>query len=272
MNSEKLSGERWRVKYGDGSGANGSVYIDRASIGPVGFDKQAIQVAEAISYDIARDNFFSGIIGMASSSANTVTPNKQLTFLDNIKDTLDYPVFTANLQKGQPGNYNFGYIDKSEFTGDIAFTPINIHTPFWEVDLTGYQLGDGSFTNEIITGIVDTGTSLMMWPQHIVDEYYSKLPGSYFDTHTGTMMFLCNLTLPDFQFGVGDTYRGFIPGHYLNYAQHTDGYCYGGLQSSEGLPFSVFGDILLKAQFVAFDRAKLAVGFANKKTLPAEKK
>ncbi|KAJ6787510.1 hypothetical protein PWT90_02273 [Aphanocladium album] len=269
--SRELPGEHWKVKYGDGSGAQGSVYIDRAAIGPVGFDKQAIQVAEGVSPTIASDDFFSGIIGMASSSANTVSPTKQLTFLDNIKNSLAYPVFTANLKKGVPGNYNFGYIDRSEFTGDIAFTPINLHSPFWEVQLTGYQLGDDSFNHETVTGIVDTGTSLMMWPQHIVDEYYSKLPGSYFDAKTGTMMYPCKLTPPDFEFGVGDRYRGHIPGHYLNYARHNDEFCYGGLQSSKGLPFSVFGDILLKAQFVVFDRTNLVVGFANKKTVPAPK-
>lgn len=267
--SKFLRGESWRIKYGDGSGAQGSVYTDRAAIGPVGSNKQAVQVAQAISEDIASDTFFSGIMGMGSSSANTVRPNKQLTFLDNIKDSLAEPLFTANLQKGMPGNYNFGYINKSEYIGDIAFTPINILTPYWEVQLTGYQLGGDSYNNETIVGIVDTGTSLVMFPQHIVDEYYSKLPGSYFERRTGTMMFPCKLTPPDFVFGVGDKYRGRIPGHYINYARFDDTYCYGGLQTSAGLPFSVIGDILIKAQFVVFDRANLAVGFANKKTVPA---
>lgn len=208
---------------------------------------------------------------MASSSANTVTPTKQLTFLDNIKDSLAEPLFTADLQKGTPGNYNFGYIDKSAYTGDIAYTPINPNTPYWQVVLSGYQLGGDEFNGENITGIVDTGTSLMMFPQHIVDEYYGNLPGSYFDTKAAVMLYPCKLTPPDFVFGVGNGYRGRIPGHYINYARYTETYCYGGLQTSAGLQFSVFGDILLKAQFVVFDRGNLAVGFANKKTLPANR-
>lgn len=269
--SKLLPGQRWRIKYGDGSGAQGNVFTDRVAIGPVGFNKQAIELAQAVSSEIASDDFISGIMGMASSSSNTVRPDKQLTFLDNIKDSLAEPLFTANLQKGKPGNYNFGYINKSEYIGDIAFTPINILTPFWEVQFTGYQLGGDAYNNETITGIVDTGTSLLMFPQHIVDEYYSKLPGSYFEKKTGTMMFPCKLTPPDFVFGVGDKYRGRIPGHYINYATFSDTYCYGGLQTSAGLPFSVIGDILIKAQFIVFDRANLAVGFANKKTVPAPK-
>lgn len=264
-----MSGAQWRVKYGDKSSAQGTVYVDKAAIGPVHFDRQAIQIADSFSSQIAGDDFFSGILGMASSSANTVAPNKQLTFLDNIKNSLANPIFTANLQKGGPGNYNFGYLNESEYIGDIAFTPINTLTPYWEVQLSGYKLGDDNFNPEVITGIVDTGTSLMMFPQHIVDEYYAKLPGSYFDTSLGSMLLPCNMTPPDFVFGVGDDYRGRIPGHYLNYASHTDEFCYGGLQSSKDIPFAVFGDILIKAQFIVFDRGNLAVGFANKPTVPA---
>ncbi|XWW97564.1 hypothetical protein V2A60_005548 [Cordyceps javanica] len=269
--SRSLPGEHWKIKYGDNSTAGGSVYVDRAAIGPLGFDKQAIQVAETVSVEIASDSFFSGILGMASSSANTVSPTRQSTFLDNIKSSLAEQVFTANLQKGIPGNYNFGYINKSEYIGDIAYTPIDTNAPYWKIRLSGYQLGQDSFQSEGIVGIVDTGTTLMMFPQHVVDEYYGKLPGSYFEKQTGTMMFPCNLTLPDFVFGVGD-YRGHIPGHYLNYMQRDERYCYGGLQSAANLPFCVFGDILLKAQFVVFDRANLSVGFANKKTIPAPRR
>ncbi|PMB70010.1 hypothetical protein BM221_004658 [Beauveria bassiana] len=263
-----LPGQSWRVKYGDGSAANGTVYVDRAAIGPLGYDRQAIQVATGISKEIARDGFISGILGMASSNANTVTPTKQLTLLDNIKDSLARPIFTANLKKGLPGNYNFGYINQSEYTGDIAYTPIDQAQPYWQIKLSGYQLGQDPFQTQEISGIVDTGTTLTMVPKNIVDDYYNKLPGSYFDEKSGNMMFPCELPLPDFVFGIGESYRGRVPGHYINYARHTDKFCYGGLQSSENIPFAVFGDILLKAQFVVFDRGNMTVGFANKETVP----
>lgn len=266
--SQYLVGQTWGVTYGDGSGAGGIVFADRAAIGEVVSERQAVQLAINVSDAIASDNFFAGILGMASSSANTVEPNRQTTFLDNIKDDLDQPVFTANLKKGVPGNYNFGFIDESEYIGEIAYTPINLQTPFWDVVLSGTQVGrDGEFVNTSVSGIVDTGTSLLMMPQEVVDAYYAEVPGSYFDSRSAVMLFPCEQTLPDFIFGVGD-YRGIIPGYYINYANLNETYCYGGLQSSEGIPFAVFGDVLIKAQLVVFDRGNLQVGFANKETVP----
>ncbi|KAK3179129.1 hypothetical protein K4F52_009375 [Lecanicillium sp. MT-2017a] len=268
LTSKKLDGQTWGVKYGDGSGAGGIVYTDVAAVGSVSYDKQAIQVAVSVSDSISADNFFAGILGLASSSANTVKPNRQRTFIDNIKDDLAEPVFTANLKKGVPGTYNFGYINESEYIGDIEYTPINLLTPFWEINLSGSQIGkDGEFDNVPVRGIVDTGTSLLMMPQQVVDDYYAELEGSFFNYEKGVMMYPCDLTPPDFIFGVGD-YRGVIPGHYMNYARANETYCYGGLQTSQGIPFSVFGDIMLKAQFVVFDRGTLQVGFANKETEP----
>ncbi len=268
--SKKLPGQTWGVSYGDGSGASGIVYTDVASVGSVTSKKQAIQVAVKVSDEISSDNFFAGILGLASSSANTVKPDRQSTFIDNVKDNLAEPVFTADLKKGVPGSYDFGYINKSAYIGDIEYTPINRLTPFWEINLSGSQIGkDGEFDNVPVRGIVDTGTSLLMMPQEVVDDYYGELPGSFFNKDKGVMMYPCKLTPPDLIFGVGD-YRGVIPGHYMNYATANETYCYGGLQTSEGIPFSVFGDVLLKAQFVVFDRGNLQVGFANKKTEPAK--
>lgn len=259
--SEFQKGEEWKIKYGDNAQANGKVYTDRVQIGDTYVDHQAVQVAVNVSKDIAEDSFVSGIIGMANSAANTVRPTPQQTYIDNIRDQLALPVFTANLQRRAPGTYNFGYIDDSEYTGDIQYAQVDPYSPFWKVSITGYTIGDDD-EEMLIDSIVDTGTSLLLLPESVVYEYYSQIDGSRRDK-VGMMIYPCDADVPDFYLAVGE-YRGRVPGSYINYGPVTAEYCYGGLQSSDGLPFSVLGDVFLKAQFVVFDYADGIVGFANK--------
>lgn len=264
---KRLERESWKVKYGDGSDADGIVYTDVVSVGDVTAEEQAVQVAVAVSKTISKDNFSAGIMGLASSIANTVRPTQQKTFMDNVMDSLKEPLFTANLQKGEPGSYNFGYINESEYIGDIKYTPINKKSPFWEVTFDGFQYGSsGTLKNESWTAIVDTGTSLLLLPDGMVESYYKQIDGAYFEPQVGMMLFPCKAKLPDFIFALGD-YRGIVPGNYINYADASPDLCYGGIQSGNGVPFAVVGDILIKSQFVVFNRGNLTVGFANKKTI-----
>lgn len=266
--SKLLEGEAWSVKYGDGAGASGVVYKDKVALGETSFDEQAVQSAVQVSYAIAQDSFSSGILGMAFSEANTVRPTKQKTFLDNIQDDLKEPLFTVNLQKGKPGNYNFGYIDESEHNTDISYIPIEEGTPFWKVPMSGYQVGSNRpFTQYPWSGVVDTGTTLLLVPDAIIKDYYATIPGAKFDPYLGMMVFPCKVVAPDFTFGF-DGYRGTIPGHYVNYGQATQTDCYGGIQSSEGIGMAIIGDVLLKSQFVVFDIGNRTVGFAGKETVP----
>ncbi|UKZ77088.1 hypothetical protein TrVFT333_004806 [Trichoderma virens FT-333] len=265
--SRRQTGLSWLIRYGDGSSANGIVYKDRVQIGNTFFDQQAIESAIRVSDDISDDTFASGLLGAAGSAGNTVRPDKQKTYLDNIKDQLAKPVFTANLKKGKPGNYNFGYINASEYTGDIQYAAINPKGPLWEISVSGYRVGsdESKYVSRVWNAIADTGTTLLLTPTDIVNAYYAQVNGSAMNDDVGMMVVPCTAKLPDFVFGLGK-YRGVIPGTYMNYGRMNRTYCYGGLQDSEGAPFAVLGDIALKAQFVVFDFGNNVVGFANKNT------
>lgn len=247
------------------------MYLDRVQVGETYFDRQAVQAAVQVSRAITTDQFASGILGLGMTVANTVRPTKQKTYIDNIKDDLAEPLFTANLQKGLPGNYNFGYINESEYTGEIGYASVGNSTPYWEISLPGYQIGDeGEFVSRPWNGIVDTGTSLLLLPDRMVEDYYNQVNGSGFDQYVGMFVFPCDAELPDFNFRVGD-YNGTIPGHYINYGRRSERPdCYGGIQPVDGIPFAVIGDVFLKSQFVVFDLGKRQVGFAAKETVPPE--
>lgn len=262
MTSHFLTGESWKIKYGDNASASGYVYTDRVQIGETYVDTQAVQVAVNLTKDLSSDNFVSGILGMANSAANTVRPTPQRTYIHNIKDNLAQPLFTANLQRQAPGSYNFGYIDDSQYKGTITYTPVEPTFPLWMISTTGYRIAKTSH-NERINSIVDTGTSLLLLPETVVSSYYAKVRGSSVHPQLGMRLVPCNADLPDFYLTIG-SYRGRVPGSYMNYGRISGNSCFGGMQSSGDLPFSVLGDVFLKAQFVVFDYGNARVGFANK--------
>lgn len=82
-----------------------------------------------------------------------VKPTKQKTFFSNAKASLSAPLFTANLKKGKPGSYTFGYIDAAQHTGSVTYVPVNSAQGFWEFTSNGYAIGSGAFNSLSIDSI-----------------------------------------------------------------------------------------------------------------------
>lgn len=366
--SKKLSGSSWSISYGDGSTSAGNVYQDTVTIGNITVTGQAVESATEVSSSFTSDSESSGLVGLAMSSLNTVTPTAQKTFFDNAKSQLASAVFSADLKHDTAGTYTFGAIDSSKFTGTMFYANLYNSTAslsgYWTFQSTGYQIGDGTATStsssaaagtsststkhhnaaesasfgdpfgdsgsnsgsfgfgsdseaastssswfdfgkklarsllsasssvekrtvsqsakqhgpinsrdEIlakrasttITGIADTGTTLLMLDDSVVSDYYSQVSSAEDSENEGGYVFDCSETLPDFTFNVGDG-NVTVPGTYINWAavDTTNTTCYGGLQSDSSIGFSIFGDIALKASYVVFDGAQGRVGWAAK--------
>jgi hypothetical protein len=260
----KLAGETWQISYGDGSGASGLVYADKVVVGGVTATSQAVEAATSISAQFQQDTDNDGLLGLAFSSINTVSPDQQTTFFDTVKSTLARKLFTVDLKKGGPGSYDFGYIDTSKYTGAITYVPVNNRNGFWQFTTTGYSVGSGATVSSSYSAIADTGTTLMLLPDNVVNAYYAKVPSAQYSDSQGGYIFPCSATLPSFSAVIGG--RKFtVPGSYINYAQVTSSQCYGGLQSSSGAGISIFGDIFLKAMFVVFsmENSTPQLGFAT---------
>ena len=214
------SGETWSISYGDGSSASGNVYLDTVKVGATTVTNQAVELAETISAQFQEDTDNDGLLGLAMNSINTVSPNPVKTFFSNAIPTLASPLFTANLKKGVPGNYNFGYIDSSEYTGSITYVNVNTANGFWEFTGDGYAVGTGAFTSSSIDAIADTGTTLLYLPTAAVSAYYAKVSGAKYVSSQGGYTFPCSATLPSITLGIG-SYRAVVPGSYINYAPAT---------------------------------------------------
>ncbi|KAJ6256488.1 Penicillopepsin [Drechslerella dactyloides] len=248
----KMSGSSWRISYGDGSSASGDVYTDAVTIGGLTVQKQAIELAKKVSSSFVSDTL-DGLVGLAFSSINQVSPRPQKTFLENVMSQLDEKVLTADLKHQETGTYEFGNIDKSKYTGEITYTDVDNSQGFWEFDA-----GNGA------TAIADTGTTLLLMSNSIVKKYYSKVKGAKLDNTQGGYTFPCNTKLNDLTVTVGDG-QATIPGKYLNYAPVSEGSstCFGGLQGYDGNMY-IYGDIFLKAFYSIFDFGNTRFGWASK--------
>ena len=209
-------------------------------------------------------------MGLGMSSGNRVAPQSQKTFVDSAQHALREPLFTADLRAGRTGRYDFGFVDASAYTGEMAYVPVSQSSTWWMFRADGYEVGSGGwggggsgFVRWPWAAMVDTGTSLLLMPKEIVEAYYGRVDGAAFDRSQGVMVFPCGSALPDWSFGIG-SYRGVVPGRYMMYQRRNKTHCFGGMQSSENIGFSIFGDIVLKAQFVVFDLGGMRLGWAKK--------
>lgn len=138
------------------------------------------------------------------------------TFWDNIKSTLSAPLFTADLKKGVPGSYDFGFIDDSKYTGNITYVPVDTSHGFWEFALKGYAIGADNFNSVAFNVVADTGTTLLFLPEQIVDAYYADAPSAFYNSTVGGYVLPCSTTLPNITFDISN-YKALVPGSYMNF-------------------------------------------------------
>lgn len=258
-----LQGSTFKISYGDKSGAAGTVGTDTVDIGGAKVDNQAVELATSITDSFIEDVNSDGLVGLAFGSINTIQPQKQKTFFENVQASLDKPVFTANLKHATVGSYEFGRIDASQFQGTLSYTPVDTSKGFWQIESNSFAVGDGpTQTNPNASpAIMDTGTSLILADDAVVRSYWRQVKGAQMDGQGG-VTFPCNAQLPDFHVALGDKYMATIPGGLMNFQKVGFGECYGGMQSNMGQPLQIYGDVLFKAQFVVFDGGNKAIGAA----------
>ncbi|CZT51557.1 related to aspartic proteinase precursor [Rhynchosporium secalis] len=261
-----LQNYTWAIRYVQGaSSLYGIVFTDFVKAGPVIAQNQAVQAATFIKDEFTYD----GIMGLASSTINTVKPVKQKTFFETLGPTLQRNVFASNLRAEGNGSWDFGYIDQSKFSGDITWAPVinGSAWKYWAVSVGTYAVGEKSFGQQTVGDvIVDSGTSLVYLPDEVVDEYYSEIVGHVF-TVGGTHTFPCNSTIPDFHFKVEGGNVLTIPGKYVNYAVYDEAKntCVGGISSLLNKRYSILGTLFMKNYYIIHSKEEEApkMGFAS---------
>ncbi|OTB03878.1 hypothetical protein M426DRAFT_12171 [Hypoxylon sp. CI-4A] len=258
-----MQGASFEISYGDGSGAAGNVGTDTVDIGGASVTNQAVEMATAVSQSFVDDTNNNGLLGLAFSALNTVQPQQQKTFFDNVMSSLAEPLFTADLRAQAAGAYEFGAVDTSKFTGAMTWVPVNTTQGFWQFTSEQFAVdgGDAQTSTAGAQAIADTGTTLLLADPAVAEAYYAQVDGAVDDQTQGGFTFPCDATLPDLQLDVGGT-MATVKGTDINFAPVDDATCFGGLQATTS-SIQIYGDIFFKSNFVAFNGGNNSIGYAT---------
>lgn len=235
----RLQGATWNVTYPDGTSASGGVYSDSVYFGGLSVQRQGVQSAVTVSPYFANARM-DGVLGLAFSSRNTVSPQKQRTWFENAQSTLQNPVYGADFR---PNGYSYSYFGRipSNF-GNGYVAAVDASDGLWKFQ-------SGSSTGGSFPAIVDTATSLILANNAVVTAYYRQIQGANFNQALGGWVFNCNTRPPAFTFTVGSGYIT-VPSAYMVYAQADQQQCYGSLQANGGLPYTVLGSPAIWSSYV----------------------
>lgn len=237
---------------------------------------QTIQLADRMSESLVHQQGAHGLLGLAFSSLNTVTPHPAKTPLENMIRQQDIPVgqslFTAYLgsykdvndaDKGQ-SFFTFGGIDWKvvESTGQvITYVPVDDYRGFWEFNSTSYAINGNIIGTPGNTAIADTGTTLMLVSDDACRAIYNRIPGAIYSKDASGWL-IPNGTpldqLPFISFALGDKQMVIEKEHLLYAASNSPipGMAFGGIQSRGSIPFDIWGDTMLKCIYAVSDFQK----------------
>ena len=222
---QPVQGATFNIKFGDQSGASGTQGTDTVNIGGATVTSQAVELATAVSEQFIKDTSNNGLVGLAFSKLNTVTPAPVKTFFDNVTPSLAMPVLVANLKHNTSGSYTFGSIDETQFTGSLTSVPVNNSIGFWGVEMSNFQVGKTALqpNTQNNLAIADTGTTLLIMDDSVVYGYYSTVGGAHEDAEQGGIVFPCTSPLNDLSLQIGGSYMATIPGSLMRFAAIGDG-------------------------------------------------
>lgn len=274
---DNVPGYTFSVGYGDQSETYGTVGTDTVKMAGLTATSQYIGMPSIASHQIKDDTWADGILGLGFQSNSGFRPDPQPSFFERIVATLQAPLFTANLKKNTAGNYQFGYIDNTAYSGELHYSPVNNSQGYWQFDTSpGHS-----------PAIADTGSSVILLDLDLVQNYWKRVPSH--SSNSQGIIFPCTEKLPDFTIQLGDSYTATISGELINYVplnetckyilavefqqcalafprQSADIFplsdCLGGIQFNNGQGLNVFGDIMFQSQFVVFDYGNMQIGFA----------
>jgi len=253
------NGTEFKIMYGSGP-VSGIWSEDTVSIGGLDIKKQLFAEVEnakglGLGYGIGK---FDGILGLAwdkISVDGVKTPFHGLVDEGLLAD----PVFAFYLGNNMPGSLVIGGTDKSHYTGDFTYVPLESED-YWRIALDDLKVNGKSMTS-VKTAIVDSGTSLLAGPVAEVEKLAAlvgakKLIKSEYSID-------CTATAPDLVFTIGGKDYTFTKDEYVIKSGNTCLFALTGIDvPAPNGPLWILGDVFMRKYYTVFDWGNKQVGFA----------
>ncbi|KAI1641430.1 aspartic endopeptidase [Biscogniauxia mediterranea] len=284
---KKLAGKTWKIQYGDGSSASGDCGSDILRVGGLTIKNQTIECASKMSQEF-EEGTGDGLLGLAWSTINSVkdagVPDPQATPVENMIKQKDIPqeaelftsCFYSSRDQGSGAGgakesfYTFGYIDQDlvEQSGaDVHWADVDSSQGFWSFASASASINGRAVSVAGNTAIADTGTTLALLSDEVVDALYKEIPGAKYDSSAQGYVFPVGTSaakLPKFEVAVGDKLF-LIQAEDLAFAPTDDGaHWYGGVQSRGDMTFDILGDVFLKSCYCIWDLGNKRFGVVPK--------
>lgn len=155
--------------------------------------------------------------------------------------------------------YTFGFIDQDAMSAAGATTPnyapVDSSQGFWQIASNSATINGKTITRSNNTSIMDTGTTLCLVEDSLVEAVYKAIPGSSYDQNSQGYVFPANTSadqLPNVTLAIGDAQVSFQKED-LGFADAGNGMVYGSIQSRGTMDMDIYGDAVLKAMYAIFD-------------------
>lgn len=267
--SFQASNQPFQVTYGTGQ-VSGFIITDNVLIGDLALDQHSFGVATVESQDFSNDTTkFDGLMGLAQSSLSNQgvpTPVEALAKQGAISEAItSYKIsrFSDGLNDGE---ITFGGLDETKFDPKSLVTFDNVSPlGFWEgamsVSVNGQDLGLNPRT-----GILDTGTTLIVAPGTDAETLHAMIPGSQSDGQGGFTIPCTNEAVVSMVFGgqsfdINPVDLLFLPVDQNN----LQGDCISGISSGQiGGPTQwLVGDVFLKNVYYSTNVDKNQISLAK---------
>jgi len=203
-----------------------------------------------------------GILGLAypSIAADSVTPVFDQMISEGLVSQSIFGVYLDSANGASGSQILFGGVDSTYYSGSFVFTPVTQQT-YWSVAVQGFSVGGQTVAcSSGCSGIVDTGTSVLVGPLSGINAILNALNVKSNCGNYGS--------LPDLVITLKGVQLTLPPSVYV---QKAGGQCAPLIQGSLGESMYILGDTVIRGFYLQFDRTNNQVGFAELSSVANEK-